>query len=142
MALPTGQSKRKDNQAVFDADGRAVLAPVVPPAANVAGVAVAPAAAAVIADTGPLPAGDYQIEYEVGIAGVLAAGKGVRLEHRNAANSAAIRSGPFVPAGATESYTWSRVTLAANERIRAVVGAVAGAASEEFGCAIRAYQVG
>jgi hypothetical protein len=109
------------------------------PAADVAGVSVAPAIGAVIADTGALAAGDYRFEIEMGIADPIAVGKDMRVEHRNAANNASNRTGPICAASDSTSMVISRRTMAASERLRVVVGPVAGAASSTYGASIRAY---
>jgi len=95
-----------------------------------AGVVTAAAANAVIADSGPLPAGVYYVEITMSVSGVAAAGKHLQVEHRNAANSAtnAVKGGLPYP-GATQSWV-ERVVVALNERIRIVQSSVAGAASE------------
>jgi hypothetical protein len=142
MALGTGETKDAGARPATDADGRALVRPQ-PPALTVSNgsQAVAPAGGAVLADTGPLAAGDYLIEIEAGSADTLAAGKGIRIEHRNAANAANIVQGAVIPAGAYASIRWGRVTLATNERVRATVAGVAGAASSEYGAHIRAYKI-
>lgn len=105
------------------------------------GQATAPAAAQVIADTGALPAGAYDLEITLGFSGVLAAGKHISVEHRNAANGANIQQLGLCPAGAPKTIYLSRVVVALNERVRAVVGAVAGGASEVAHATIRAMLV-
>lgn len=110
-------------------------------AANVGAQVVAPAAAALIADTGALPAGDYKVELDLDAAAALAAGKQLIVEHRNAANAATLRQLGACTAGASKSVTIARVPLAANERIRVIVGAVLFAAGEVATAAIRAYPV-
>lgn len=112
------------------------------PTANVGAQVTAPTAAQVIADTGALSAGDYRIEIEGGAADTLAAGKGIRIEHRNAANTGNTRQSVVIPAGASATLKWQRVTVAEGERIRATAGGVAGAASSEYGATIRAYRLG
>lgn len=101
---------------------------ITPPTAHATGVATAPAAAAVIADTGALAAGSYEIRCQGGHSGVLAAGKHLMFEHRNAANAATLHN-HLVPAGMTGDWELPRVTLALNERIRAVIGEAAGEAA-------------
>jgi hypothetical protein len=55
----------------------------------------APAAGALIATTAALAAGDYMVEISMGFSDVLAAGKALAFEHRNAADAA------------TRGRTWS-----------------------------------
>lgn len=108
-------------------------------AASVGALATAPGAAAVIADTGALPAGDYTIDVELDAAAALAAGKALVVEHRNAANSAVVKQLGGCAAGQSRTLSIRRLTLAANERVRVVTGAVAFAASETATAAIQAY---
>jgi hypothetical protein len=110
-----------------------------PGAATVAsGQATAPTAAQVVADTGALAAGVYDLEITLGFSGVLAAGKHLSVEHRNAANAANIAQLGLAPAGTGGSVYLTRVVVALNERVRVVVGAVAGAVSEVAHATIRA----
>lgn len=109
------------------------------PAASVGGSVAAPAAAAVIADTGPLPAGDYTVDVELDASAVLAAGKGLIVEHRNAANGATLKQLGGNAAGQSRTLAIRRLTLAANERVRVIVGAVAFGAGEVATAAIQAY---
>lgn len=103
------------------------------------GQQVAPVAAIVVTDTGALGAGVYRVEANLGFSGVLAAGKHLTLEHRNAANAANVTQLGMCPAGGSESFVFERVVLAAGERIRAIVGAVAAAAGEVAHGTIRVY---
>jgi hypothetical protein len=108
-------------------------------AASVGAIATAPGAAAVVVDTGALPAGDYTIDVELDAAAVLAAGKALVVEHRNAANAATVKQLGGCSAGQSRTLTIRRLTLAANERVRVVVGAVAFGAGETGTAAIQAY---
>jgi hypothetical protein len=108
-------------------------------AASVGALATAPGAAAVVADTGALPAGDYTIDVELDAAAVLAAGKALIVEHRNAANAATVKPLGGCGAGQSRTLTIRRLTLAANERVRVIVGAVAFGAGETATAAIQAY---
>jgi hypothetical protein len=96
---------------------------------------------AVVVDTGALPAGDYTIDVELDAAAVLAAGKALVVEHRNAANAATVKQLGGCSAGQSRTLTIRRLTLAANERVRVVVGAVAFGAGETATAAIQAYPV-
>lgn len=107
--------------------------------ASVGASVTAPAAAAVIADTGAMPAGDYTIDLELDASAVLAAGKGLIVEHRNAANAATLKQLGGCSAGQSRTVTIRRLTLAANERVRVIVGAVAFAAGEVATAAIQAH---
>jgi hypothetical protein len=115
--------------------------PIPAAAAAASGVSTAPAANAVVADTGQLPAGDYLVEVELSAAGVLAAGKALLVQHRNAGNSADVNTLGGCPAATSRSIEVGRVTLALNERIRVVVGAVAFAASETAVASIRVHRL-
>jgi hypothetical protein len=129
-------------------NGRTTIAPASPsieitqertnsPAASVGALATAPIAAAVIA----LPAGDYLLEIDCDASAVAAAGKGLQIEHRNAANAATIKQLGGCTGGASRAILVRRISLAANERIRVIVGAVAFAASETAIASIRAYPI-
>lgn len=92
---------------------------------------VAPAANAVQADTGALPAGTYDFIIVLMVSDTVAVGKGLIVEHRNAANGATLAVLGGVSAPESITYT-TRLTLALNERVRVVVGTVAGAASSRY----------
>lgn len=109
-------------------------APTVASAQTVAGIA-----GSVVADTGPLPQGDYDVEITLGFSGIAAAGKHIQVEHRNAANNAVVQEYALCPAGAAHGLNLSKITLAANERIRAILGAVAAGAGEAAHACIRAF---
>lgn len=91
----------------------------------------APAANAVQADTGALPAGTYDFIIVLCASDTVAVGKGMLVEHRNAANSAtnAILGAVDAPNAVTIE---TRLTLALNERVRVIMTAVAGAASSRY----------
>lgn len=96
----------------------------------------APAANAVQCDTGALPAGDYELDIHLSVSDTVAVGKGLVIEHRNAANNANINVlGGCAPAQ-TVDFSISRLTLATNERIRVIAGTAAGAASSMYLSAI------
>jgi hypothetical protein len=90
---------------------------------------------AVLADTGALPAGVYDFEVNMALADVLAAGVGIFIEHRNAANAATLKDlGGVTPGASLSGYKIRNYRLAANERVRLVGGsAAAGAASLAVG---------
>lgn len=110
-------------------------------AASVGALSTAPTSAAVVVDTGALPAGDYLIDVELDAAGVAAAGKALVVEHRNAANGATLKQLGGCGVGQSRTLTIRRLSLAANERVRVVVGAVAFGAGETATAAIQAYPV-
>lgn len=105
------------------------------------GQVTAGAIAAVIADTGALPAGTYDVEITLGFSGAGVAGKHISVEHRNAANAANVQALGLCPAAAVKTIYLSRVAVALNERIRAVIGPVAAAAAEVAHATIRAIPV-
>ena len=98
--------------------------------AHVGATVAAVGIGAVIADSGALAAGDYKIHGHLGADGVAAAGKAIVLEHRDAANAATLKQLGRCPFGSTLEVYVARITLAANERIRAIGGSVAGGAGE------------
>lgn len=103
------------------------------------GETTASIAAAVVADSGALAAGTYRVEITLGFSGAPAAGKHITVQHRNAADAATLQSLGLCPAGESATILLERVVVAANERIRAVIGAVAAAAAEVTQAQIRAY---
>lgn len=100
--------------------------------------AAAAAANTVVADTGALPAGTYEVELQGGVLGVLTAGVGLVVEHRNAANGANVA---VLGGGSQFERRIKRVTIAASERIRIRVDAVALPAATVAAAAIRVYQI-
>jgi hypothetical protein len=105
------------------------------------GLSAAPAASAVIADTGALAAGNYRIEWNCAALDTVAVGKGMIVEYRNAANSATTQRLGGCVAGATNSGSMSRLTVALNERVRIIAGTAAGAASSQYVAFIAAFPV-
>jgi hypothetical protein len=110
-------------------------------AASVGALTTASTAGAVIADSGALPAGDYSVDVELDAAAVLAAGKGLVVEHRNAANGATVKQLGGCAAGQSRTLTIRRITLAANERIRVIANATAFGAGETAIASIQVYPV-
>jgi hypothetical protein len=97
----------------------------------------APSANAVQCDTGALSAGDYDFDINLACSDVVAVGKGLVIEHRNAANGANINVlGGCTPNGGQDCVKIRRLTLAANERVRVIAGTAAGAASSMYISAI------
>lgn len=103
------------------------------------GKATVPAIGAVIATTGALAAGDYTVEISMGFAGVIAAGKALACEHRNAADAATVAELGLCPAATNFVQVYGRITIAANERIRVVNLAVVGEAASVASATIRAH---
>jgi hypothetical protein len=104
-------------------------------------IAIAPAANAVIADTGALAAGDYRISGYIGASGAAGAGKSVVMAHRNAANNADVKILAISPTGDGGAVAIARITLAANERIVIRAGSGASVAAEEYGGSIQAFAI-
>lgn len=104
-----------------------------------AGETTASIAAALIADTGQLAAGTYMVEVVLGFSGTGAAGKHLAVQHRDAANTGTVSPLGLCPAGGAIGLAFERVVIAANQRIRVVVGAVAAAAAEVTQAQIRVY---
>jgi hypothetical protein len=103
-------------------------------------IVIAPAANAVIADSGQLPAGVYRVVVHFGSTGVAGVGKGMSYEHRNAGNTANVATFT-IP---TPSYFRAElcyVTVALNERVRVVNATTAGAASERYSAHIEVSRV-
>lgn len=92
----------------------------------------APAANAVQCDSGQLPAGDYELEIQLAISDTVAVGKGLVIEHRNAANSANINVLGGCTPGETVDISIDKIAVALNERIRVIAGTAAGAASSMY----------
>ena len=101
----------------------------------------APAANSVIADTGQLAVGSYAVEYSLAAMDTVAVGKGMVVEHRNAANTATVHRLGGCSAGDSVMGDVRRVTVAANERIRVIAGTAAGAASSLYVASISVYPV-
>ena len=103
----------------------------------------APAIGAVQADTGALPAGLYDVLIHLAVADVIAAGVGLFVEHRNAANGATLKDlGGHTPGGGGMKLRLEQYRLATNERIRVVAGSAAGGAGSLFVSAIGYQRVG
>jgi len=98
-----------------------------------AGVQIAPAAGAVLADTTGLAEGIYDVQYYLTTTDT-AGTRLLALEHRNAANTATLATWEFIVYDALGNVSRPWVLnplayeIAANERLRIVVGAVAIAA--------------
>jgi hypothetical protein len=104
--------------------------------AVVSGKTVTPGAAAVICDTGALSAGEYDFYFAMSESDTAAAGKGLIVEHRNAANSATLQTLGGCPAGDSSAFSLQGYGVGDQERIRVVQGGVAGAASSEAAASI------
>ena len=93
----------------------------------------APAANAVVTDTGALAAGTYKFEVYLVVSDTVAVGKGLVIEHRNAANSATLQNlGGSAPSNANYFIYNGSFTINLNERIRVIAGTAAGAASSMY----------
>lgn len=96
----------------------------------------APALNTVQADTGALAAGDYDFDVLLAASDTVAVGKGLILEHRNAANGATLQTLGGIPAPGQQWFQIRRYTMALNERMRVLTGTAAGAAASMYVSAI------
>jgi hypothetical protein len=96
----------------------------------------APGIGAVQADTGALAAGDYDFDVYLVVSDTVAVGKGLVIEHRNAANGATLQTLGGVSTQGELALRFRRYTMAANERLRIIAGTAAGAASSMYVSAI------
>lgn len=101
------------------------------PSVHVTGQVSAPVANTVIADTGALGAGLYEILVNAGSDDVALRGRYMLIERRNAANTATLHR-KLVPIPHSDQLFWPRVTIVANERVRVVSGTVDAAASTVY----------
>jgi|SRR5215211_4168469 len=102
--------------------------------------AAAAGAGTVVADTGPLAAGTYTLDFELAVLGAAVAGVGLVIEHRDAGNSNALDVIGGCPGGGAVRGRFESIVLAANERIRAVVGATALPATTTATARLQAYR--
>lgn len=100
--------------------------------AYASGSAAAPAGSAVIADSGALAAGTYDVLVEMACQDTTAVGHGMIVEHRNAANAATLKSLGGCSAPDSHTVLVARVVIALNERIRVIAGPAAGTASSQY----------
>jgi len=100
-----------------------------------AGVQVAPAAAFIFADTGQLAAGTFLFRVLMSVIDA-ANVRQVVIEHRNAANAANLNAQEFmIPGVGTTPLQFlyeQTIVLAANERLRAILGGGAGGAASRY----------
>jgi len=97
----------------------------------------APGASAVQADTGAIATGaDSQLEINLAVSDTNAVGKGLVVEHRNAANSATLQNLGGCASPGNQSLIFGKYALLASERIRVLTGTAAGAASSMYISAI------
>ena len=134
VALPPGGS------GLTDAELRATAVPVTMGANNVTYTSLktaAPSANSVQADSGALAAGTYDFDIHLAVADTIAVGKGLVIEHRNAANNANVNVlGGASPNGGSTTVNIRRLVIATNERVRVIAGTANGAASSMYISAI------
>jgi len=131
------QAGIQTKEVALDAATIAALEGAAPGAQTWASVkSAAPAANAVQATTGPLPAGTYDFEIILLASDTVAVGKGLVVEHRNAADGATLQTLGGIAAPDSRQISLKGVTLALNERIRVIAGTAAGAASSMYVSAI------
>lgn len=104
--------------------------------------AAAPAIGAVLADAGALPAGLYDFQIHLVCSDTPAPGRGMVVEHRNAANAATLKDlGGATPETTVDLYI-RNYRLALNERLRVIAGTAAGIAASMYVSAIGWTRVG
>lgn len=122
------------------ADGALCVIPRYPTQSyRASAIVTAPAIGAVIADSGAVAAGKYRVEFTIGNSDTVAVGKGIVLEYRNAANGATTHSLAMIGAADAMSGEIAYIDMALNERVRAIAGTVAGAASSRYHAYITLY---
>ena len=103
-----------------------------------------PAANTIISDTGPLPAGDYDMYCNLTVQGTMNVSGRIEFQHRDAANTATL--GILLTLGMTTTHQANSVqlpligyTLGLNERLRIIVGGggVTGIVTLAFGFQLR-----
>lgn len=135
-----GPADAKTLQHVQDDNPLPVALPAdVDAAYDVSAEVTAPLAGTVVGDTGAVAAGTYRIVALLGASDAVAAGAGLKLEVRDAANGATLKR-VIVSAGQAANVEVPRITLAANERVRAVTG-TAGAAGSVYTSWIQLYPI-
>lgn len=87
-----------------------------------------------------LPAGSYTIDWNVACGDTLAVGKGIVIVHTNSSNVIQSRLGGCI-AGESQSGTVRRLTVAANDKIRALSGTAAGLANSLYLAHLAAHPV-
>ena len=116
--------------------------PLTVQATGISGTVVAPAIGAVIADTGPLTPGVYNVTLVLASDDTPAAiGKNLTVQRRNAANGATVETLAVVPIVQPTYPVLPEVTILDSERIRVVAGSVAGTAASSYSAYIFARQV-
>ena len=111
------------------------------PAKLVSGLVTAPAAAAVIADTGVMAAGTYEVEIHGGSTAAAGVLKYMVAEHRNAANDATLQTIALWNAPSNSGYGVRKLDIALDQRIRVINGAAAGEADSRYQAFITAKLV-
>lgn len=140
MSIENAILIRRSDQGDIGIPGAPLMVqPALPNPTPVGGSVTAPGIGAVIADTGVLAAGAYRVEVSAGFSDTVVAGKGLTIEHRDAANTATLRTLGHVPAANSSSVVIERLVLALNERVRVINAGVAGAAGSVAIASIRAY---
>jgi len=106
-----------------------IVSPPIVDLAFTAGELLAPGAGVVLADTGPLAAGNYNIQMVYSENGGSASSSDIKLQRRDAANAANIWSQLLFinPSCAAFIYLSLAVKLLVNERVRVIQGAAAPA---------------
>lgn len=104
--------------------------------------AAAPAANALLATTGALPAGLYDFQIHLVCSDTPAPGRGIVVEHRNAADAATLKDLGGATPETTVDLVIKNYRLALNERIRVIAGTAAAIAASMYVSAIGYQRVG
>lgn len=97
---------------------------------RVSGTVTGAAAGAVVCDTGPVASGGtFLLEAALAAFETPTNGRGLVVEHRDAANGATVATLAGCPTSSSVSVRVLRVRLGAGERVRVVAGAAAAAAA-------------
>lgn len=97
----------------------------------VSGAVTAPAAGAVIVDTGALAFGEYELVYNLSVSDTVAVGKEMVVELRNGANTATLAVFGACPGAFALHVREPRFSVGGGERVRVISG-VAGAANSRY----------
>jgi len=96
-----------------------------------------PGANQVLLDTGPLPVGEYDFEFNMLVSDNTAAGgRGMIIEHRNSANTITLQNLGGCSPMSNNFISLTRYVLNANERIRIISGTAAAATGAMYVAAI------
>lgn len=109
------------------------------PKIRVSGSSTAPVANTVLADTGALPAGDYDIEVTGCVMDIAGVGLGLLVQHRDAGNANNVFQFGGCGSPGSFSYIIRRLTLADNERVRIITGTANATAGGRYVLSVAAF---